>query len=362
MSSLSAWPAPQSLGEFTKRVLIVAVVAALVAALWRVLDLVIVLFGAVLIAVGLRAVARRLGRLTGLTPSSLLAVVVAGFLAVLGASLWFFGTVVADQMDEIANQVPEGARMVIDRLQAHPYGRYALTQIRDFGAAGATGWAASALAGAMRVATRALGYGMLTFFVAIYLAAQPQRYRRLCLRLVPPDYRARTIRLFDQTANILERWLLGQLTVMLTVGILSGIGLWCLGIEAAFALGLVGGLLTFIPYVGAVLAAVPATLVAVTQGPYYAVAVVAMYAGVHFVEGNFITPLVQAEATSLPPVLSLLSIVAFGILVGPSAVPLAVPLTLFLLVAVEVLYVEEGLGETASLPGTGNKQVLEHAP
>ena len=52
--------------------------------------------------------------------------------------------------------------------------------------------------------------------------------------------------LFDETANILERWLLGQLSVMVTIGVLSGIGLWALGIEAAFALGLVGGLLTFI--------------------------------------------------------------------------------------------------------------------
>jgi predicted PurR-regulated permease PerM len=207
--------------------------------------------------------------------------------------------------------------------------------------------------------TRGLGYAVLTFFVAIYLAAQPERYRRLCLRLAPPDYRARFTRLFDQTANILERWLLGQLTVMVTVGILSGIGLWVLGIEAAFALGLLGGLLTFIPYVGAVLAAVPATLVALTQGPSYALAVVAMYVGVHFIEGNFITPLVQAEATSLPPVLSLLSIVAFSILFGPSAVPLAAPLTLFLIVVVEVLYVEPGLGEPASLAGAPETWAVE---
>ena len=163
-------------------------------------------------------------------------------------------------------------------------------------------------------------------------------------------------RLFDETANILKRWLLGQLTVMITIGVLSGIGLWALGIEAAFAPGLVGGLLTFIPYVGAVLAAVPATLVALTQGPTYALAVVGVYVGVHFIEGNFITPLVQAEATSLPPVLSLLSIVTFSILFGPTAVPLAAPLTLFLIVAVEVLYVEQGLGEPAALPGSPASQ------
>ena len=192
---------------------------------------------------------------------------------------------------------------------------------------------------------------VLAYFVAIYLAAQPDLYRRFSLRLVPPGARPRAERLFEEATLVLRRWLLGQLVVMATIGTLSGIGLWALGIEAAFALGLVGGLLTFIPYVGAVLAAVPATLVALTEGPGDAASVVLMYVGIHFIEGNFVTPLVQAEATSLPPVLSLLSTVAFSILLGPSTVLLAAPLTLFLLVAVEVLYVEQALGEPASLPG-----------
>jgi predicted PurR-regulated permease PerM len=139
---------------------------------------------------------------------------------------------------------------------------------------------------------------------------------------------------------------------MAIIGVLSGFGLWLLGIESAIALGLVGGFLCFIPYVGAVVAAVPATLVALTQGPTYALSVLAMYAAVHFIEGNFITPFVQAEATSLPPVLSLLSIVAFGILFGPVSVLIAAPLTLFLMVVVELLYVEETLGREPASTST----------
>jgi len=57
---------------------------------------------------------------------------------------------------------------------------------------------------------------------------------------------------------------------MAFIGTLSRVGLWVLGIGAAFALGLVGGLLCFVPYVGAVLAAVLATLVALTQEPLQA--------------------------------------------------------------------------------------------
>jgi predicted PurR-regulated permease PerM len=92
--------------------------------------------------------------------------------------------------------------------------------------------------------------------------------------------------------------------------------------------------------VGAILAAIPATLVALTQGPLCALWVLLMYCGVHFVEGNFITPLVQAEATALPPVMSLVSIVAFSTIFGPSAVMLAVPLGLTLAVVVRCLSAE----------------------
>jgi Ca2+-transporting ATPase len=169
---------------------------------------------------------------------------------------------------------------------------------------------------------------------------------------VPPAQRAIAENLFGVTGQVLQRWLVGQFVVMLAIGVLSGCGLWLLGIEAAFALGLMGGLLCFIPYVGAILAAVPATLVALTQGPTYAASVVGMYVLVHFIEGNFITPMVQAEATAFPPVLAILSTVAFSVLFGPLGVLLAAPLTLVLLAAVEVLYVQQGLGEAPELDAT----------
>jgi predicted PurR-regulated permease PerM len=98
--------------------------------------------------------------------------------------------------------------------------------------------------------------------------------------------------------------------------------------------------MSFVPYVGAVITAVPATLFALTQGPYYALAVVARYAGVHFIEDNFITPLIQSEVTSLPPVVSLISVIACALLLGPSAVFLAAPLALFVSTVIEVLYVK----------------------
>jgi len=70
-----------------------------------------------------------------------------------------------------------------------------------------------------------------------------------------------------------------------------------------------------------------------------------LYVGVHFIEGNFITPMVQAEATSLPPGLIIVALASFSILFGPVGVLLAAPLTLLTITVVEVVYVQRGLGE-----------------
>ncbi|PNG27220.1 AI-2E family transporter [Methylocella silvestris] len=335
----------RSLGAFTGRLLVVVVIAALAAALWRIINVLVLLFGAILLAIGLHAAARGLARRTGVREALALAGVAVAGLAAFGAALWLFGSVIAAQLSDVLKVAPAGFKLVMDQLTGNPYGRQFLDQVRGMNVAGATGWATSVGGGAVGSITHGLGYVVIALFMAIYLAAQPDLYRHLCIRLVPPAHRLKAEHLFDAIGNILERWLVGQLVVMCTIGLLTGIGLWLLGIEAAFALGLMGGLLCFIPFVGAILAAVPATLVALTQGPGDAALVILMYAGVHFVEGNFITPLVQAEATSLPPVLALLSTVSFGLLFGPLGVLLAAPLTLLLIVTLEVLYVQQGLGD-----------------
>jgi predicted PurR-regulated permease PerM len=334
-----------TLATFTGRFLVVVIITALALALWKLSDVGLLLFGAILLAVGLSAVARLVSRHTGAPRTLALAGVLVVGLALAATTLWVFGAAVAAQLSDVARQAPAGLRVFTGWLNGDLYGRLLLDQMRGANVLSATGWATSVFAATAGLITGALGYAVIALFVGFYLATQPALYHRLCLRLVPPAHRPVAEQLLSVVGKVLEHWLIGQLVVMLTIGVLTGIGLSLLGIEAAVALGLMGGLLCFIPFVGAILAAVPATLVALTQGPIYAASVIGMYAAVHFVEGNFITPLVQAEATSLPPVLGILSTVAFGILFGPLGVLLAVPLTLVLMAAIEIIYVQKGLGE-----------------
>jgi predicted PurR-regulated permease PerM len=344
-------------GVFTGRLLVILVIAAIAIAVWQLTDILVLLFGAILLTIGLCAAARLVARHTGIRRSIALAAVFLLALCVFTAALWIFGSTIAAQLDDVVQSAPAGFKLFMAWMTANPYGKQVLDQLRGANVMGATGWATSIVATAGGLLTRGLGYAFVALFVAIYLAVQPERYRHMCLRLVPPPGRPVAEALFGAIGAVLQRWLAGQMVVMTAIGVLTGLGLWLLGIEAAFALGLMGGLLCFIPFVGAILAAIPATLMALTQGPAYALSVICMYIAVHFVEGNFITPMVQAEATSLPPVLAILSTVAFSILFGPLGVLLAAPLTLVLMEAVEVLYVQHGLGEapeaTAAKSATG---------
>lgn len=332
-----------TLGAFVKRVFIVLLIGVLAFALLQIAGLAVLVFGAILMAIGLRAMTGVVAKVLRVREAVGLTLVVLVAVAALGFAFWFFGSVIGNQLDELVRQVPAGLQLLSDTIAAHPYAGYVLKQMRELQISGATGWAATMLAAMANALARGIGYAFVMLFVAIYMAAQPKLYRGLVLRLVPCGYISVVEELFDRTGDVLRRWLMGQLVVMTAIGILSGVGLWALGIEAAFALGLLGGMLCFIPYVGAILAAIPAVLVAFSQSPFDALLVVALYVVVHLIEGNLISPLVQARATALPAVLSLVSVIAFGILLGPSSVLVAAPLTLFLLVAVDVLYVERML-------------------
>lgn len=131
---------------------------------------------------------------------------------------------------------------------------------------------------------------------------------------------------------------------MLIVAALTSIGLGLLGVPYALALGLLAGLLTFIPYLGPILSLIPAALVALGESPLLAGYVALLYAGVQAIEG-MLEPVVQQKTVYLPPVLLLFGQVVLGVLVGALGVVVATPLTAALMVMVKMLYVEDILGD-----------------
>ena len=119
----------------------------------------------------------------------------------------------------------------------------------------------------------------------------------------------------------------------------------------AWVLGLIAGVAEFIPYLGPILAAIPAGLVAVTKGTDALIWTIIAYILIHQAEGNLIGPIVQREMLYIPPAVILLGIISISFLFGAIAIVFAAPMVVMLFVLIKKLYVRETLGEKTSIPG-----------
>lgn len=137
---------------------------------------------------------------------------------------------------------------------------------------------------------------------------------------------------------------------MTVVGFITGIGLTLLGLPLALALAVLAGLLTFIPYFGAIAAAIPAMLIAVAEDWRKAMWVAVIFTVAHVVEGYIVAPLVQRNTADLPPAVTILSMTVLGTLFGTLGVILGAPVAAAGLVLVREVYVGGMLGDTDVVP------------
>ena len=194
-------------------------------------------------------------------------------------------------------------------------------------------------------AAGALASLLLVVFGGAYLALDPRMYREGLVRLMPPPIRSEMDATLADAGQALRHWLAGQALAMLLVGTLTGIGLWLVGVPSAMALGFIAGLAEFVPILGPVLAAIPAILVASTQGGQVALLALLVIVVVQQLESNVITPLIAENTVSIAPAVALFAVVAMGVLFGPLGLLLGFPLTVVAHVAIKRLYLRDTLGE-----------------
>lgn len=336
--------------SFLHPALVTGLVGAAALAVWKLSDVLVLAFSAALLALLLRGVAHEVSRRTripenwAVIPVSLL---LLGSIAAIG---WLFGSQITSQFNLLATDLPQSLAQLIHEFGSSSWGVWLLGHAQDINLGNATAPIATYVAALFGSVFRTMAYVAILLFAALYFAVQPNRYVDGLLRLVPAPRRGRARETLELLGMTLRRWIVGQSVTMAVVGTLTAIGLALLGVTAPIALGLISGLFAFVPYVGPLLASASAILMASMQGPILVGYVVALYAAIHFVEGNLITPLVQAEAVELPPVLTLFSTLVFGLLLGPVGVLVAAPLAVVMLVAVNTLYIEGMLGERRVWP------------
>ena len=342
-----------TLSVFARRVLLVLVLGAGAFVLWKIKSALLLLFASILLAVLLSRCAEKLAVHTSMPRRAALTVVVMLLFVLLGLAGWFFGTKMAGQIGQLRQQVQQS----LDVLRQYAWGEYLAENLPRFSqliGRSDTGLFSRITGAASRLIDIITGF-LITLFLGLYLAVKPRFYERGLLQLLPRPRRPRVEEALDTTGHALWWWLLATFVSMTTIGVLSWLGLMLLGIPLAAVLGITAGLLEFIPFIGPVLAMVPAVLVGFLQGPTQALYVALLYLGIQQLESYVITPLVQEQGTSLPPALTLLAAVVFGLLFGPLGVIVATPLMVALLVLTKMLYVEDVLGTPTSVPGRENR-------
>lgn len=334
-------------------VFILLAMCALFAGAWALRHLLLLTFLAVIFAVLLRAAGCFIAERSRLSrPVSVILVAVAGVVVVGLAGLFVVPVLIAQGQD-LARNYPSLTENLQKRLDDTPFLGRAWEQVKSQFSLPSPGDVMSRAGSVLSVASGALSDLVFLLFTALFLALSPDTYVHGLQLLVPERYRGFALRLLDELGHTLRAWFGGQLAAMTTIGVLIGLGLWALGVPYALAFGVLAGLLDFIPYLGPILGAVPAILLAFTQSPATALWVTALFLVVQQIEGNVVQPMMQESAVKIPPALLLVVLFGMGELFGLTGLIVATPVLAVAIVAVRRIYVErilEGVdqaGQTA---------------
>lgn len=330
---------------------LVMVVLALAAWYWS--NVLLQVFGAILIAVALRAGARPLHRRLGIDPKIGVIVVILAVLAVIAVVARLAGSAIADQFRTLVGSLPDSWEAVSDYLSQTAVGAAMQQQVEEGVDLGQNASEVAqrlpdilaAVTGALNATVGGVMSLFLIVFMALYLAIESSRYRDGVVALFPLHRRDRVRQILSEMGEKLGLWLGGQALDMLAVSVLVGLGLWFLDVPLVFILALIAGLTNIIPIVGPFLSGGIAVLFSLTQGFDVAVQVALLFLVIQLVDGEIILPLIQRFAVSLPPALTVVGILAFGGLFGFAGVLLATPILVVLIVLIQRAYVEDVLGD-----------------
>lgn len=351
---MSAQPTSASSAFFSIRMVLgTAIVLGMVflsLLVWYAINVLMLIFAGVLLAVLLRSLADWLSLYTRLSSTASLVAVLVSLVLVTAGLAWLIAPRVGVQVEQLLKTIPEAAHQIQSRLDLTTWGDglgdvldvEKLTQEAPRIVWRATGWLSTGIG--------AIFSFVIVLFIGIYLAVDPLLYTTGILRMIPPAYRPRSQEVLGALGFTLRWWLLGQLAAMTAIGLMTALGLWMLGVPLSLTLGLLAFVFDFVPYVGPIIAAIPAIILGLAEGPMMGLYVVLLYVAVQQIESMLIVPLVHKKTVMLPPVLTVVAQVLLSILAGPLGLLLATPLMAVTLVLVKMLYVEEVLGEKVETP------------
>jgi predicted PurR-regulated permease PerM len=330
-----------------KRTFIQACTASLVVLLvWMLVSsskIILTAFGGILIAVLFCGSANWLSKKTNISSKVWLPVTIILPILLLGLLLWYTAPKVATQANELKERLPQAIGYIQEKMASLQWASQLTENVKFSSDDPQVSTVVSAVTSFFSSTLNGVGSFIFALFLGLFLSVNPQWYINGAVTLVPPLHRRRIFEVLEACGVALSGWFVAKIASMIMVGVLTTIGLWALGIDLALILGIIAALLSFIPNIGPILAFIPAALVSVIGGVDALLYVTVLYIGVQTVESYILTPMLQAKIVDLPPALTLFAQVLLAGLVGMTGILLAAPVTVTLMVIVNMLYVEDVL-------------------
>lgn len=321
------------------------------AAVWFSADALLLIFACILFAILLFELSEVVRERLHLKRKYALPLVVLTIMAIIGVSGYLMAPQISEQADKLTEAIPTALTQLRKTLSEYDLARRLLGSIPSDDQLRKTITSLIPNAGLFFSGMLGtIGNVLIIIFVGIYFAAQPWVYVEGLVTLVPPRKRARARGVLNEIGRTLAKWLVGKSISMVLVGSLTAIGLSVLGVPLALILGIIAGLMDFIPYLGPLMAGVPAVLMAFSISPTLALYTMGLFGAIQLIEGYLLQPIIEQKTVSLPPALTIVMQVLFGALFGLAGVALATPLTAVLAVLVTMLYVQDVLGDDVKPP------------
>ncbi len=324
------------------RTLLVALTLVVLALLtWQLRWVLLVLFGAVVLAVALDVLIERLqDHLSWPRPLSLAVVLVV---LLLGGALVFQLLVpeLITQVQELGNLVPTLVTKLKSMLVSNPRlmnleesfaEQFSWDRIQPLG---------SQLLGVAGGAANSLIQLLLMSLLAVLLALDPASHRQMVIAATPRPARREMAELLDQCRLALGGWLAGMTISASSVFVLTWAGLALLKVPLALLSALVCGLLTFVPTIGPTAASLLPLAMALLVSPLLMLQVLVLRLILQNLEAFLLTPLLLRRTVNLLPTVALMAQLSLGALLGLPGVLLALPLVVVLQVGMEQVVVKQ---------------------
>ncbi len=254
------------------------------------------------------------------------------------AFFWFVGARLQQQVSSLTDTLPTTIKNAKSHIQQSTTGRKVLGFLDSSGNSQKT----------VSIAKKffSSSFGILSdvyiiLLLAMFFIASPFTYKKGIVHLLPPAAKEKGAELLDEIHTVLKNWIKGQLFGFMFITVLTGIGLWAMGMPLVLTLALIAGLLNFIPNFGPIIALIPALLTGLMQGTTMVILILCLYTLIQVVQSAVTQPLIQKKMLSIPPGLIIFGQVAMGLLGGFWGVLLATPVIAIVMTLVNKLYVEK---------------------